>query len=512
MRRDNGSNVPSPPDDEELAACLRVLESIVEDRGRLAGLPEEMRNRLVRAAGMVARPDTIARKRLAMTYRRSELATKREHDLKLLDAAGNRATRRKVSHIQPGSTGHALDLPDLTPLLGDGSGEPTTDPATPGLLASRSCYVCKQRFVQVHHFYDSLCPPCADLNFAKRFQTARLDGRVAIVTGARIKIGFQAALMLLRAGARVIVTSRFPVDAAERYSKEPDFDAWKDRLEVHALDLRHLGAVERLGRHLAQTLPRLDILIHNAAQTVRRPPAYYASLAEAEERTLAGLDARVRPLLPNTTAGLVAMQHEGSLALPSRLSQIALMPGDDAGAEHFPPGALDLDEQQIDLRDKNSWRMKLADVPTIELVEVHVVNAVAPFVLTRELRALLARDRTDEKHVINVSAMEASYARRKKTDKHPHTNMAKAALNMMTRTSAEDFIGDGIHMNSVDTGWVTDEDPLHHVERKQRIHDFHPPLDAIDGAARVCDPLFDGLLRGDHAWGRFFKDYKPVAW
>ena len=98
-----------------------------------------------------------------------------------------------------------------------------------------------------------------------------------------------------------------------------------------------------------------------------------------------------------------------------------------------------------------------------------------------------------DNHVIHVSAMEASFSRKKKTDKHPHTNMAKAALNMMTRTSAAEYAADGIFMNSVDTGWVTDEDPLHHAARKQRTHDFHAPLDSIDGAARVLDPLFAGL-------------------
>jgi NAD(P)-dependent dehydrogenase (short-subunit alcohol dehydrogenase family) len=113
---------------------------------------------------------------------------------------------------------------------------------------------------------------------------------------------------------------------------------------------------------------------------------------------------------------------------------------------------------------------------------------------------------------VNVSAMEAQFSRNKKTDKHPHTNMAKAALNMLTRTSAADYADVGIWMNSVDTGWVTDEDPIHHVERKQRDHDFFPPLDVVDGAMRVCDPIFNGLKTGVHEWGKFFKDYKPTGW
>jgi NAD(P)-dependent dehydrogenase (short-subunit alcohol dehydrogenase family) len=112
---------------------------------------------------------------------------------------------------------------------------------------------------------------------------------------------------------------------------------------------------------------------------------------------------------------------------------------------------------------------------------------------------------------VNVSAMEGQFYRTFKTDKHPHTNMAKAALNMMTRTSAPDFVKDGIHMNAVDTGWVTDEDPAAHAARKAQ-EGFSPPLDIIDGAARIIDPIFDGRLTGTHVWGRFLKDYKPAPW
>ncbi|MDF2696641.1 MAG: L-fuco-beta-pyranose dehydrogenase, partial [Labilithrix sp.] len=357
--------------------------------------------------------------------------------------------------------------------------------------------------------------------------------------------GYQAGLMMLRAGARVIVTTRFPRDAAQRYAREPDFGEWKDRLQVFGLDLRHAPSVEIFARYLTQTESRLDILINNAAQTVRRPAAFYAHMLDLEQREHAELPAAVRSVLRAHEECKAGMSVEpGLVSLPARATGSSELAGstgivawrggegpgigirasamlsqvpcayDDATQDHelFPAGRSDADLQQIDLRKINSWRLTLSEVPSPEMLEVQLVNAVAPFILCSKLKPLMMRDRTDEKHIVNVSAMEGQFARRTKTDKHPHTNMAKAALNMMTLTSAPDYAASGIFMNAVDTGWVTDEDPAAISLRKQEVHDFQPPLDIVDGAARICDPFFSGLLTGEHVWGKFLKDYAPTEW
>jgi NAD(P)-dependent dehydrogenase (short-subunit alcohol dehydrogenase family) len=536
------------PDDlaARAEAAARLLEQIAEDLPRLATIDDALRARLTIAAGRVSRPDRYVRKALSKALVRERKRATRQADQALLDQTGIRTLRKEPVFRTPlPQPAQALEAPvrdtpqddaDQVDAWAAAEAERDVEATGPRVRTARLCYCCKRDFHELHEFYDAMCPPCAALNWEKRHQVADLRGRICLVTGARVKIGYQAAIKLLRCGAETIVVTRFPNDAARRFTAEPDAAEWIGRLHVYGVDLRHTPSVEALCAHLVATYPRLDALINNACQTVRRPAGWYDHVMGLEAEPVRALPAPMQRVLArhaDLVAGALRLpggngHAETTLLAPGAaadrigavglwksavLSQVPLVAEDlERGNHLYPKGEVDADLQQVDLRTFNSWRMTLADVPTAELLEVHLVNAVAPFVLNARLRPLLAAVPTRDAHVVNVSAMEGQFYRRWKTDKHPHTNMAKAALNMMTRTSAIDYVRDGIHMNSVDTGWVTDEDPVHHAARKQRDHGFHPPLDIVDGAARIVDPLLAGVNTGTHVWGLFLKDYKPAPW
>ncbi|RJP84295.1 MAG: SDR family oxidoreductase [Desulfobacteraceae bacterium] len=513
-----------------MRGCLPLLEKIADQSELLALLTESERIALITAAGKISRPDRKEIKKRNKDKKRQTRMVIVEKERGLRAATGIRRAREAAVFTAPRQISCAESKPQGPAEAG--GGEYT-------LESPRNCYVCKAEFTKLHQFYDAMCPECAAFNYQKRFQTASLKGQVALITGSRLKIGYQATLMMLRAGARVVATTRFPKDSALRFSGEPDFSDWGHRLQVYGLDLRHTPSVELFTDYFKEVYGRLDILINNAAQTVRRPPGFYAHLMENETRAVEDLPAEAQALLghyqaclsrlefaPAEGAGQVNVGRERALPvtwngtapgiglrLSAQLSQIPYSydhsldaPGD------FPADKLDADLQQVDLRKTNSWRLRLGEIQTSEMLEIQLVNSVAPFVLCNRLANLMKQDDTGQKHIVNVSAMEGKFLRFKKGSRHPHTNMAKASLNMLTHTAASDLAKYGIFMNAVDTGWVTDEDPAILARHKQECHDFQPPLDIVDGAARVCDPFFHGILTGKHWCGKFLKDYFPIDW
>ncbi|PTL98968.1 MAG: oxidoreductase [Bacteroidetes bacterium] len=502
---------------EEIDKCILILEQLNADTDQIFEIPKVQRTALIKASGMLSRPSREEFSRRKKDAKKAEKRKKAARDRSARKETGIRSAREAVVFVAPKLLG-AATLANKEQLE---------------LKSPRNCYVCKTLFTKLHHFYDTMCTDCGDFNYAKRFQNADVKGQVAIITGSRLKIGYHITLMLLRGGATVIATTRFPVDSALRFSKESDFTEWGHRLKIHGLDLRHIPSVEIFCNFIEQKYERLDILINNAAQTVRRPAGFYSHLMENEERPLESLPKFARDLLVDHTDCLDELKTLTSgassnknmpvtwhgpepgigLRASAKLSQIPYSFDNTlVTQEVFPEGKLDADLQQVDLRKTNSWRLKLGEIETTEMIEVQLVNSVAPFVLCNRLSEIMKKSNTGQKHIINVSAMEGKFHRFFKEARHPHTNMAKAALNMLTHTSAGELAKDGIYMNAVDTGWVTDEDPAELAKKKQELHDFQPPLDIVDGAARVMDPLFDGINTGKHWCGKFLKDYKPIDW
>lgn len=502
---------------EQIDQCISILASLNGDTDQIFDIPKDLRIELIKQAGLLSRPSREEYRRRKKSAKKKAKKAAAEKDRQSRNQTGIRSARDASIFIAP----------KMIELSAD-SQKPKRE------VAPRNCYVCKELFTTLHHFYDTMCKSCGDFNYAKRFQTADMTGQVALVTGSRLKIGYHITLMMLRAGATVIATTRFPVDSAIRYAKEEDYNDWGHRLKIHGLDLRHIPSVEIFCNYIEQEYTRLDVLINNAAQTVRRPAGFYQHLLENEELPLSELTPSVRNLLSNheeclnelTSISAVVEGEKKNLPVSwsgtevgiglkssAQLSQIEYTIDHALTTDEvFPTGKLDADLQQVDLRKTNSWRLKLGEINTNEMLEVQLVNSVAPFVLCNRLVHLMKKENTGMKHIINVSAMEGKFHKYHKESRHPHTNMAKAALNMMTLTSAGDFAKYGIYTNAVDTGWVTDEDPIELAKRKEKIHDFQPPLDIVDGAARVMDPLFDGINTGKHWCGKFLKDYRPISW
>jgi NAD(P)-dependent dehydrogenase (short-subunit alcohol dehydrogenase family) len=429
-------------------------------------------------------------KQVKQRRRRAQTAATTAHDHAVLAATATAAPGR----VDDETAG----IPLRTPTTGTSAGT---------LRRPRPCYICKERYREVDGFYHQLCPTCAALNRQRREARADLTGRRALLTGGRAKIGMYIALRLLRDGAHTTITTRFPNDAVRRFAAMPDSAEWIHRLRIVGIDLRDPAQVLALTEDV-RAAGTLDILINNAAQTVRRSPGAYAHLIAGEAAglpsgplpevvTFGHAREQGGPQLPSSAAPSVA-RH---LLAPQEVTALALT----AGAQLVDAGGL-----APDLAPVNSWTHLVHEVDPLELLEVQLCNVTTPFLLVSRLRPAMAAASARRTYVVNVSAMEGVFGRGYKAAGHPHTNMAKAALNMLTRTSAAELFADGILMTSVDTGWITDERP-HPTKARLAEAGFHAPLDLADGAARVYDPIVRGEL-GEDLYGCFLKDYAPRAW
>ncbi|MFN8228941.1 MAG: SDR family NAD(P)-dependent oxidoreductase [Mycobacterium sp.] len=471
-------------DPDKLATCLEVLADV-------RSLPPE-------------HPDVVAvRRATAGVFKAVKLA--RRHAKRDAVAAADRAV---IAATATGAPGRIDDETQGLPLVSTAAG------ASAGtLLRSRACYICKNHYVVVDAFYHQLCPDCAALNRAKRNARTDLTGRTALLTGGRAKIGMYIALRLLRDGAHTTITTRFPNDAVRRFAAMDDSADWLHRLRVVGIDLRDPAQVVALADEVAAQGP-LDILINNAAQTVRRPPGSYAALVEAERTPPRELVDRVDVVTFDHVSDAHPHALAGSLAehqTPHAVTELALQ-ARSASPERIAAGtAIDAGGLLPDPSAINSWTQRVHEVDAMELLEVQLCNQTAPFILVSRLRPAMASSPARRKYVVNVSAMEGQFSRQYKGPGHPHTNMAKAALNMLTRTSAGEMLDqDGILMTAVDTGWITDERP-HPTKLRLADEGFHAPLDLVDGAARVYDPIVRGEA-GEDLYGCFLKDYSPSNW
>jgi len=281
---------------------------------------------------------------------------------------------------------------------------------------------------------------------------------------------------------------------------------------------------------------RLDIIINNAAQTIRRPPAYYKLLVENEQKIPShpciknssnNLVVGVLPKVSNSQSSFLITDSESSivpinqagidndkginLIYPAALTQIPLIPDDEiVNDELFPQGKKDIYGEQLDLRDNNSWTSTLGNIPFVETIEVQMINSIAPFTIVNTLLPLLLNNPEKQpRFVINVSSPEGQFDLPFKSPNHPHTNMAKAALNMLTRTIAENLCQSQIYVSSVDTGWVSTMVP--ETKPAPWNNKISPPLSLEDGAARVLDPIFSGY-EGKPVAGVLLKNFSPVCW
>jgi NAD(P)-dependent dehydrogenase (short-subunit alcohol dehydrogenase family) len=374
-----------------------------------------------------------------------------------------------------------------------------------------------------HPTYTEMCIECGNINLERRDVKKDLTGKIAIVTGGRIKNGYETAIRLLRNNCTVIVTSRFVDDCLDRYKKDKDYEKFKKNLFIYQLNLLSGENIKNFVQYITKTFYKIDYLINNAAQTIERPAEFYKHLidrahaknetqsvhlvsepldkSESTKLSTSPIDGCyvAQKLNPNNDSKII-VQRDVSEFKYLKVDQMSIKHKEDKISDFFPPGKFDQYGQQIDLRTKNSWILEADDVDISEVAEVVLINSIAPYILCKYLKPLLTKTGNDYSWIINVTSMEGIFNWNKKPTRHPHTNMAKASLNMFTRTSGRYYIKSNIVMVCVDTGWNNSQYP--------NSYDIDTPIDCADGAARILDPIYRELK----THSIFYKNFKKHNW
>ena len=407
----------------------------------------------------------------------------------------------------------------------------------------KNCYICKEKFGldNIHSFYGNLCKKCGDYNYS--FRTMKLDftGRIAIVTGGRVKIGYYIATKLLSYGAKVLITSRFPKDALFKFQKEPDYEKWKNNLVVYPIDFRIFESTIKFVQFINDNFPHVDILINNAAQTIRRTASYYKYLLPIETKDLNKEDdkkiikndfvnlqnqlkegesvpnpAKSKNDIKNALISLVdnkSKEYQEILPLSVIASQIRIM--EEKSQPHVT--VMGGDGQPYDFsKGKNSWNFEFDEIPFQEFTEVQIINTWTPYYLCVKLKPLMMQSPFPDKYIVNVTSVEGIFNHFKRSS-HVHTNMAKAALNMFTRTCGSYLKDIGIYMTCVDTGWVSPMNEMNSLLDKDKKNSYenefvNVPLDELDGAMRVLHPIIEGIKNKNFLYGILLKDYIKSPW
>jgi len=351
----------------------------------------------------------------------------------------------------------------------------------------KKCYICHANTPISHEFYNSMCIECGNFNFEMRNRMKDLTGSTAIVTGGRIKIGYEIALWLLRNNCTVIVTTRFPADALLRFQKEKDYSNFKDRLFLYGLDFKDLKKVYQFVDYIYDNFKEINILINNAAQTLYRSDDYNKQLMQDEETALKAIQAEGEKAKIDIETCIIHKNENLSTNDVTIFKNYTVY-----DVNHIP----------VDFSSKNSWTKEIEEIGFIEFAEAQVINSWVPFILRSRLKTIMTVPNKNS-YIVNVSAMEGKFDYFGKSSKHPHTNMTKAALNMLTRTCGESFAKVNIFMTSVDTGWCSEMNPHLMYSNKRTV-----PLDEFDGVMRVLHPIFDELK----IHSVLLKNYKVTTW